>query len=78
MTQVTLMGTGAAFSTRRRTNVALLVQEGDVNLVIECGPTILYQLDRAGMMPTKFLICSFPIITAIIFWACPCFCSCVR
>jgi len=53
MAQVTLMGTGAAFSTRRRTNVALLVQEGDVNLVIECGPTILYQLDRAGTMPDQ-------------------------
>jgi ribonuclease Z len=48
MLQVTFMGTGAAFSTRRRTNVSLLVQEGDTGVVIECGPTILYQLDRAG------------------------------
>lgn len=48
MLQVTFMGTGAAFSTRRRTNVALLVQEDDTRVVIECGPTILYQLDRAG------------------------------
>jgi ribonuclease Z len=48
MLQVTFMGTGAAFSTRQRTNVSLLVQEGDTGIVIECGPTILYQLDRAG------------------------------
>jgi ribonuclease Z len=49
MVQVTFMGTGAAFATRRRSNVALLVQEGDTRLVIECGPTILYQLGRAGL-----------------------------
>ena len=48
MVQVTFLGTGAAFSARRRTNVALLVQEGDTKLLIECGPTILYQLDDAG------------------------------
>lgn len=48
MVQVTFMGTGAAFSTRWRTNVAMLVQERDTKLLIECGPTILYQLDHAG------------------------------
>ena len=48
MVQVTFLGTGAAFSARRRTNVALLVQEGDTRLLVECGPTILYQLDDAG------------------------------
>jgi len=54
MVQVTFLGTGAAFSNRRRTNVALLVneQEGDTdvvtNFLIECGPTILYQLEQAG------------------------------
>lgn len=53
MAQVTFLGTGAAFSTRRRTNVALLVQEGEFNLVIECGPTILYQLDRASTAPDQ-------------------------
>jgi len=48
MVHVTFLGTGAAFSTGRRTNVALLVQEDDTRLLIECGPTILYQLDQAG------------------------------
>jgi len=48
MVQVTFMGTGAAFSTRRRTNVAILVQEGDSKFLLECGPTILFQLDQAG------------------------------
>ncbi len=48
MEQVTFMGTGAAFATGRRTNIALLVQEDDASLVVECGPTILCQLDRAG------------------------------
>jgi ribonuclease Z len=48
MVKVTFMGTGAAFSTRRRTNVALLVQEGATRILIECGPTVLYQLDLAG------------------------------
>lgn len=59
MVQVTFLGTGAAFSNRRRTNVALLVneQEGDTdvvtNFLIECGPTILYQLERAGLAVTQ-------------------------
>jgi ribonuclease Z len=48
MVQVTFMGTGAAFSTNRRTNVALLVREGGTSFLVECGPTILFQLDRAG------------------------------
>ena len=53
MTRVTFMGTGAAFSTSRRSNVALFVQEGDTKFAIECGPTILYQLDQAGMAPDR-------------------------
>lgn len=53
MVQVTFMGTGAAFSAKRRSNVALLIQEGDVKIVVECGPTILYQLERAGTAPDQ-------------------------
>jgi ribonuclease Z len=49
MVQVTFMGTGAAFATRHRTNIALLVQEDDTHFVVECGPAILHQLDRAGL-----------------------------
>ena len=48
MVQVTFLGTGAAFTTKHRTNIALLVREGDTRLLIECGPTILYQLERVG------------------------------
>lgn len=47
MVKVTFMGTGAAFSTRRRTNVAILVEEDSTRILAECGPTILYQLDQA-------------------------------
>jgi ribonuclease Z len=47
MVKVTFLGTGAAFTTNRRTNVALLVQEDDVNFMLECGPTAVYQLDQA-------------------------------
>ncbi len=53
MVQVTFLGTGAAFSTSRRTNIALLIQEGDANFVLECGPTILFQLARAGTTPDQ-------------------------
>jgi ribonuclease Z len=53
MVQVTFIGTGAAFATHHRTNIALLVQEGDARLVVECGPTILYQLDRAGLTASQ-------------------------
>lgn len=48
MVQVTFLGTGAAFTNRHRTNIALLVQEGDTRLLVECGPTVLYQLAQAG------------------------------
>lgn len=53
MIQVTFMGTGAAFSTRRRTNVALLVTEGNTRVLVECGPAILHQLDQAGSAPDQ-------------------------
>jgi ribonuclease Z len=53
MVHVTFLGTGAAFSTRRRTNVALLVQEDDIKFALECGPTILFQLDQAGTLPDQ-------------------------
>ena len=48
MVRVTFIGTGSAFAVGRRTNIALLVQEDDTSLVLECGPTILQQLDRVG------------------------------
>ena len=53
MVQVTFLGTGAAFSTRRRSNIALLVREANTSLAVECGPTILYQLDQAGLAPDQ-------------------------
>jgi ribonuclease Z len=53
MVQVTFIGTGAAFSTRQRTNVALLVQEDDTKLLIECGPAVLFQLGQANVLPDQ-------------------------
>jgi ribonuclease Z len=53
MVQVTFIGTGAAFSTRQRTNIALLVQEDDTKLLIECGPAILFQLGRVDLLPDQ-------------------------
>jgi ribonuclease Z len=47
MVQVTFLGTGAA-SSAGRTNIALLVQEADTQILLECGPNVLPQLQRAG------------------------------
>lgn len=53
MIQVTFIGTGSAFTTRRRTNIALLVRHGGSSLLIECGPAILFQLDQANSAPNQ-------------------------
>jgi len=51
MLKVTFMGTGDAYAARHRTNVSLLIHEGDVTFQVECGPTVLQQLDQAGSAP---------------------------
>ena len=47
MVQVTFLGTGAAPSAGR-TNIALLVQVAGTQILLECGPNVLPQLQRAG------------------------------
>ncbi len=49
MVDVTFLGTGDAFSSGNRANVALLISSGEFRMLIETGPTILGQLDRAGL-----------------------------
>jgi ribonuclease Z len=53
MLKVTFMGTGDAYAARHRSNVSLLIHEGDVTFQIECGPTVLQQLDRASSAPDQ-------------------------
>ena len=48
MVEVTFLGTGGAFASGRRTNVALLVEAPDFRLLVETGPTIVHQLARVN------------------------------
>lgn len=48
MVHVNFIGTGSAFASARQTNIALLVHQEPFHFLIECGPAILHQLDRAG------------------------------
>lgn len=49
MVNVTFLGTGGAFSSGRRTNLALLIEGLDFRLLVESGPMIVEQLDRVGL-----------------------------
>lgn len=49
MVDVTFLGTGSAFCAGRRTNVALLIRHAEFQMLVETGPMILGQLDRAGL-----------------------------
>lgn len=49
MVDVTFLGTGGAFSTGRRTNLALLIEGPDFRMLAETGPMIMNQLDRANL-----------------------------
>lgn len=51
MLTLTFLGTGAAVPSPGRFNVALAVQREDTTLLVESGPGILYQLQRAGIDP---------------------------
>jgi ribonuclease Z len=44
---ITFLGTGSAFCTGRRSNLALLIEAGDFRMLVESGPMILHQLARA-------------------------------
>ncbi len=49
MVVITFLGTGGAFPTKRRTNLALLIEAGDFRMLAETGPAILQQLARANL-----------------------------
>ena len=52
MVNVTFLGTGDAFSSGRRTNLALLIEGPDFRLLVESGPMIVEQLDRVRLKAT--------------------------
>jgi ribonuclease Z len=52
MVSVTFLGTGGAFSSGRRTNLALLVEGPDFRMLVETGPMIIEQLNRVNLKAT--------------------------
>ncbi len=50
MPTITYLGVGGAMTARPAGDQsALLVEAGDARLLLDCGPTIMLQLARAGM-----------------------------
>lgn len=49
MVTVTFLGTGGAFSSGRRTNLALLIEGADFRMLVEAGPMIMQQLAGVDM-----------------------------
>lgn len=53
MIEVIFLGIGAAVPMRNSTNASYLVRIGNERLLIDCGPTILQQLDAVGISPAE-------------------------
>jgi len=53
MVDVVFLGTGGAFSARRRSNPGLLIETPDFRMLIEAGPTIMQQLARVNLKATE-------------------------
>lgn len=51
MYEITFLGTGHAFTTKRRSNSALLIEAPDFRMLVDAGPTIVQQLARADLHP---------------------------
>lgn len=50
MTKITFLGVGGAMATGPADNhTALVVAEGAITVLLDCGPTIMVQLERAGL-----------------------------
>lgn len=49
MAEVVFLGTGSAFSSQRRGNPALLIEEGDFRILVEAGPMIMVQLAQVDL-----------------------------
>ncbi|MBN1954101.1 MAG: MBL fold metallo-hydrolase [Anaerolineae bacterium] len=47
--QVLFLGTGGAFSAGQRTNLALIVEQSDFRMLVECGPMLMHQLAAASL-----------------------------
>jgi ribonuclease Z len=53
MIDITFLGSGAALPGAGNSNACYFVRLGSENLLIDCGPGILQQLDRAGISPRE-------------------------
>jgi ribonuclease BN (tRNA processing enzyme) len=53
MIEITFLGSGAALPGAGNSNACYFVRLGSENLLIDCGPGILQQLDRAGISPRE-------------------------
>ncbi len=49
MAEVVFLGTGGAFSAGRRSNLSLLIETLDFQMLVEAGPTIMQQLARINL-----------------------------
>lgn len=49
--QVTFLGTGSALPSRGAANCAYLIRAGAATILIDCGPSILQQLDAVDVSP---------------------------
>jgi len=49
MVDITFLGTGSAFSARRRSNLALLIGAEDFRILVEAGPLIMHQLAHVNL-----------------------------
>lgn len=52
MTEIVFLGTSGAFTTSRRTNLALIIERPGLRILVEVGPPIMYQLARSGYKAT--------------------------
>ena len=53
MIEVIFLGVGAALPMHNQTNTACLIKIGNERILIDCGPSILQQLDAIGMSPAE-------------------------
>lgn len=51
MVEIVFLGTGGAFSSERRGNVALLIEAGGFRMLVEAGPEVVRQLARINLQP---------------------------
>ena len=52
--RLTILGSGDAFSSGGRLPSSYMIESGDVRILLDCGPSILPALKRAGISPNSF------------------------